>query len=94
MSRTEQWLRLLSASSRQANEEQQMSDVRVHNFAISLDGFATGAGQAPDAPFGHAGQRLHEWMFATRFWSEMGGGRWVSTKTGVWNGGLAPHTPL
>ena len=32
-----------------------MSDVRVHNFAISLDGFATGADQAPDAPFGHAG---------------------------------------
>jgi dihydrofolate reductase len=52
-----------------------MSDVRVHNFAISLDGFATGAGQAPDAPFGHAGERLHEWMFATRFWHEMGGGR-------------------
>ncbi len=52
-----------------------MSDVRVHNFSISLDGFATGAGQAPDAPFGHAGERLHEWMFATRFWHEMGGGR-------------------
>ncbi|MEO3874776.1 dihydrofolate reductase family protein [Nonomuraea sp. B12E4] len=52
-----------------------MSDVRVHNFSISLDGFATGAGQAPDAPFGHAGERLHEWMFATRFWHAMGGGR-------------------
>src|SRR5919109_1866769 len=52
-----------------------MSDVRVHNFSISLDGFATGAGQAPDAPFGHAGERLHEWMFATRFWYEMVGGR-------------------
>ena len=52
-----------------------MSDLRVHNFAISLDGFATGADQAPDAPFGHAGERLHEWMFATRFWKETGGGR-------------------
>ena len=53
-----------------------MSDVRVHNFSISLDGFATGEGQAPEAPFGHAGHRLHEWMFATRFWAqEMGGGR-------------------
>ena len=52
-----------------------MSDVRVHNFSISLDGFATGEGLAADAPFGHAGHRLHEWMFATRFWQEeMGGG--------------------
>ncbi|SPT58785.1 dihydrofolate reductase family protein [Actinomadura madurae] len=52
-----------------------MSEVRVHNFTISIDGFATGEGQAPDAPFGHAGERLHEWMFATRFWYEMGGGQ-------------------
>jgi dihydrofolate reductase len=40
---------------------------RVHNFSISLDGFATGEGQALETPFGHAGERLHEWMFATRF---------------------------
>ena len=32
-----------------------MSRVRIHNFSISLDGFATGEGQALDAPFGHAG---------------------------------------
>jgi len=44
-----------------------MSRVRVHNFSISLDGFATGDGQALDTPFGHAGHRLHEWMFATGF---------------------------
>ena len=44
-----------------------MSRVRVHNFSVSLDGFATGEGQAPDAPFGHAGHRLVEWMLATRF---------------------------
>jgi dihydrofolate reductase len=42
-----------------------MSKVRVHNFSISLDGFATGEGQSLDAPFGHAGQRLHEWFFPT-----------------------------
>ena len=42
-----------------------MSIVRVHNFAISLDGFGTGAGQTKEAPFGHAGERLHEWMFNT-----------------------------
>ena len=68
-----------------------MSDVRVHNFAISLDGFATGAGQAPDAPFGHAGERLHEWMFATRFWHEMGGGRGGSV--GADNAFAAMHGP-
>src|SRR5690625_2360854 len=50
-----------------------MSRTRVHNFSISLDGFATGEPQSLDAPFGHAGQRLHEWMFATRFWDEDGG---------------------
>lgn len=50
-----------------------MSLVRVNNFAISLDGFGSGAGQARDAPFGHAGERLHEWMFTTRWWHEMVG---------------------
>ena len=44
-----------------------MTQTRIHNFSISLDGFATGEGQSLDAPFGHAGHRLHEWMFATRF---------------------------
>jgi dihydrofolate reductase len=45
--------------------------LRVHNFAISLDGFGTGEGLSAQEPFGHAGERLHGWMFATRFWSEM-----------------------
>lgn len=44
-----------------------MSLVRVQNFSISLDGFATGEGLSFEEPFGHAGERLHEWMFATRF---------------------------
>ncbi|WP_062294108.1 dihydrofolate reductase family protein [Demequina phytophila] len=42
-----------------------MSLVRVHNLAVSLDGFATGAGQSLAAPFGHAGMRLMEWFKAT-----------------------------
>ena len=50
-----------------------MSRVRVNNFAISLDGFGTGEGLTEQAPFGHAGERLHEWMFATRFWRTMVG---------------------
>lgn len=51
-----------------------MSLVRVQNFSISLDGFATGEGLSFEAPFGHAGERLHEWMFATRFGRAMFGG--------------------
>ena len=50
-----------------------MSLTRIHNLSISLDGFATGEPQSAEAPFGHAGQRLHEWMFRTRFWDAEGG---------------------
>ena len=50
-----------------------MGQVRVDNFSISLDGFGTGEGQTLEEPFGHAGHRLHEWMFATRFGREMMG---------------------
>jgi dihydrofolate reductase len=50
-----------------------MSLARVHNFSLSLDGFGTGVGQSADAPFGHAGHRLHQWMMATRFWRELVG---------------------
>ena len=50
-----------------------MAQVRVHNFSISLDGFGAGDGLTLEAPFGHAGERLHEWMFATRFWHAMVG---------------------
>src|SRR5262245_16930632 len=49
-----------------------MSLARIHNFAISLDGFATGEPQSAEAPFGHAGARLHEGMFAPRFWDPGG----------------------
>jgi dihydrofolate reductase len=48
-----------------------MSLVRVQFISVSLDGFATGEGQSHDAHFGHAGERLHEWMFATRWGREM-----------------------
>jgi dihydrofolate reductase len=49
-----------------------VSRVRVHNFSISIDGFGTGEGLTAEAPFGHAGHRLMEWMKATRFWHELG----------------------
>ena len=50
-----------------------MALTRVTNFSISLDGFGTGEGLSFDAPFGHAGHRLHEWMLATRFGKELMG---------------------
>ena len=50
-----------------------MSLVRVQFFSISLDGFGTGEGQSLETPFGHAGERLHEWMFETRWWHQLQG---------------------
>ncbi len=44
-----------------------MTRTRIHNYSISLDGFGVGEGQSADAPMGHAGSRLAEWLFATRF---------------------------
>ncbi len=51
-----------------------MALVRVHNFAVSLDGYGTGEGHSANAHFGHAGDRLHHWMFATRWWQPGGSG--------------------
>jgi dihydrofolate reductase len=50
-----------------------MSLTRVQFFSISLDGFGTGEGLTLEEPFGHAGDRLHEWMFKTRWWHESDG---------------------
>jgi dihydrofolate reductase len=47
-----------------------MSLARVQFFSVSLDGFGTGEGQTRDLHFGHAGERLHQWMFETRSWHE------------------------
>jgi hypothetical protein len=54
-------------------QEVTVSQVRVHNFSVSLDGFGTGEGQSLDAPFGHAGTGLHEWFFPTRTFRAMQG---------------------
>ena len=50
-----------------------MTKLRVHSLAVSLDGFATGEGQAIDAPFGHAGARRMEWFFFFRTFVSMTG---------------------
>jgi dihydrofolate reductase len=43
-----------------------MPKLRVHNIAISLDGYAAGPDQSVDNPLGVGGRRLHEWAFRTR----------------------------
>jgi dihydrofolate reductase len=43
-----------------------MPTLRVHTFAISLDGYAAGPGQDLDYPLGRGGSALHEWFFPTR----------------------------
>jgi hypothetical protein len=58
-----------------------MSLVRVHNFAVSLDGFGSGDGQSLESPFGHAGDRLMRWFFDTRSWRSMYGEPGESTGT-------------
>jgi dihydrofolate reductase len=43
-----------------------MAGVRVHSLAISLDGCAAGPEQSVTNPLGIGGERLHDWVFATR----------------------------
>jgi dihydrofolate reductase len=50
-----------------------MTRLRVHNLAVSLDGFATGEGQSFERPFGHAEHRLMQWFFPTRTFVAMSG---------------------
>lgn len=45
-----------------------MSKVRVHNFVVSLDGFASGEGQSLDAAFGHAQKEFLHWFGEIRVW--------------------------
>jgi dihydrofolate reductase len=79
----------LPVESKPSERSEQMSRTRIHNLSISLDGFATGEGLARDAPFGHAGHRLHEWMFATRFGAPILGGE--GGTTGVDNAFAEQH---
>jgi dihydrofolate reductase len=50
-----------------------VSKVRVHNLAVSLDGFATGADQSLEHPFGHADGRLMSFFFPTASFQAMNG---------------------
>ena len=48
-----------------------MPKLRVHNLAVSADGYAAGPDQSIDNPLGAGGHRLHEWVFATRTGCQM-----------------------
>ena len=48
-----------------------MSKLRVHSFAISIDGYGAGSGQDLQHPLGVNGQELMDWFFATRVWRSM-----------------------
>jgi dihydrofolate reductase len=50
-----------------------VTKLRIHNLAVSLDGFATGEGQSLDSPFGHAEDRLMRWFFPTETFVSMSG---------------------
>lgn len=50
-----------------------MPRLRVHNVAVSIDGYMAGPDQSADAPLGVGGPRLHEWTVATRSWRQMQG---------------------
>jgi dihydrofolate reductase len=50
-----------------------MPILRVHNFSISLDGYAAGPHQSLGHPLGVGGPGLHEWVFATRSFRRMQG---------------------
>jgi len=41
-----------------------MTELRVHDVSISLDGYGAGPRQSMDEPLGEGAEQLHEWMFA------------------------------
>jgi len=48
-----------------------MAKLRVHNFSISFDGYGAGPDQDLDNPLGVGAERLHEWIFKTRYGRRM-----------------------
>lgn len=53
-------------SSRRTGGPTSVTELRVHNFSISLDGYGAGPDQRPDQPLGAGGEGLHEWIFPPR----------------------------
>jgi len=50
-----------------------MSKLRVHSFAISVDGYGAGPDQDLANPLGVGGAAMHQWAFATRTFQRIHG---------------------
>lgn len=50
-----------------------MTKLRVHSFALSLDGYGAGPNQTLETPLGIGGEELHGWVVKTRTFNEMFG---------------------
>ncbi len=50
-----------------------MPKLRVHSFAISLDGYGAGPNQDLDNPLGAGGLALHDWILPTRTFQQVTG---------------------
>jgi dihydrofolate reductase len=50
-----------------------MAKLRVHGFAISVDGFGAGPDQSLENPLGAGGLALHDWAFPTQSFRRMHG---------------------
>src|SRR4030081_2640755 len=66
------------------NHEGVMPKLRVHSFAMSIDGYGAGPNQDLENPLGVRGPELMEWFFPTRLWQKMHGN--ADGETGVDNG--------
>jgi len=51
-----------------------MSKLRVHAFAVSVDGYGAGPGQNLENPLGVGGMALHQWVLPTRTFRLIHGG--------------------
>jgi dihydrofolate reductase len=50
-----------------------MSQLRIHCFALSLDGYGAGPSQGLDHPLGVGGEELHGWFVSTRTFQQVMG---------------------
>jgi dihydrofolate reductase len=58
-----------------------MSKLRVHCFAMSVDGYGAGPHQSLEQPMGVGGMALHEWVFGTQTIRKMFGSDGGTTGT-------------
>ena len=70
-----------------------MSQARIHNFAISLDGYGTGEGQSRDLHFGHADAEQQPGGAADRGQQQLARLKLSFHDNPAWRAGSAPARP-